>query len=53
MALIATEALRHCYHAGGKLHWALNGTNLTIEEDEFVAVMGPSGSGDEHPGLSD
>ena len=45
MALIATEALRHCYHAGGNNLWALNGITLTIEEGEFIAVIGPSGSG--------
>ena len=45
MALIETEALRHSYRVGRALVWALHDISLTIEQGEFVAVMGPSGSG--------
>jgi putative ABC transport system ATP-binding protein len=45
VALIETEALRHSYRVGRGLVWALHDINLTIEQGEFVAVMGPSGSG--------
>jgi ABC-type lipoprotein export system ATPase subunit len=45
MALIETEALRHSYHDGAALVWAVDGVDLAIERGEFVAVTGPSGSG--------
>jgi putative ABC transport system ATP-binding protein len=45
MPLIHTEGLRHSFRVGGTQVWALDGVSLTIEQGEFVAVMGPSGSG--------
>jgi putative ABC transport system ATP-binding protein len=45
MALFKTEVLCHSYRVGGELVWALDDISLTIEQSEFVAVMGPSGSG--------
>jgi putative ABC transport system ATP-binding protein len=45
MALIEIVDVRHSYHIGGGLVWALDGVSVTIERGEFVAVTGPSGSG--------
>ena len=45
MSLIETKGLRHSYHDGDALVWAVDGIDLTIERGEFVAVTGPSGSG--------
>ena len=43
--LIATHDLVKEYRMGDNVVRALDGVTLTIEEGEFVAVMGPSGSG--------
>ena len=43
--LIATRDLVKEYRMGDNIVRALDGVTLTIEEGEFVAVMGPSGSG--------
>jgi macrolide transport system ATP-binding/permease protein len=43
--LIITESLVKTYNTGSVEVHALNGVSITVEEGEFVAVMGPSGSG--------
>ena len=43
--VIRTEAIRKAYRMGDNVVWALKGVDVTIEQGEFVAVMGPSGSG--------
>ncbi|MCL6637869.1 MAG: ATP-binding cassette domain-containing protein, partial [Alicyclobacillus sp.] len=43
--LIEISNLVREYNVGGQLIRALNGVDLTIDQGEFVAIMGPSGSG--------
>ncbi|MEP7328893.1 MAG: ABC transporter ATP-binding protein [Betaproteobacteria bacterium] len=45
MALIETRQLAKTYHLGETEVRALAGVSISVEEGEFVAVMGPSGSG--------
>ena len=45
MALIETLDLVKVYRMGDTKVHALNGVSISIDEGEFVAVMGPSGSG--------
>lgn len=45
MALLRTELLTKTYGNAAQPVRALDGVNLTIDDGEFVAIMGPSGSG--------
>ena len=44
-ALIEVNGLKKQYMMGSEEVWALDGVTLSIEEGDYVAVMGPSGSG--------
>jgi putative ABC transport system ATP-binding protein len=44
-ALLALESVSKTYGEGGGMVRALDGVDLTINQGEFVAIMGPSGSG--------
>jgi len=45
MALIETTDLYKVYELGENAVHALDGVSVTIDQGEFVAIMGPSGSG--------
>jgi putative ABC transport system ATP-binding protein len=45
LALIDIRNLRKEYQSGGESVEALRGINLTIEDGEFITIMGQSGSG--------
>jgi putative ABC transport system ATP-binding protein len=44
-ALILTRKLERYYQLGSETVRALRGVDLTVGRNEYVAVMGPSGSG--------
>ena len=45
MTVLQTHELKKYYGSGDTLVKALDGVDLTVEEGEFVAIVGPSGSG--------
>lgn len=45
MALIEIQNMNKVYEMGSEKVYALDSVNLTIDEKEFVAIIGPSGSG--------
>jgi putative ABC transport system ATP-binding protein len=45
MALIATKGLNKTYDLGESKVHALNDVHVSIDQGEFVSIMGPSGSG--------
>lgn len=43
--MIRMKNIRKYYEAGDEKLWVLRGISLSIDEGEFTAIMGPSGSG--------
>jgi putative ABC transport system ATP-binding protein len=43
--ILVAESVRKVYRSGGEEVVALHGLDLTVPHGEFLAVMGPSGSG--------
>ena len=45
MSIVHTEAVTKVYGAADQPIYALDGLSLSVEQGEFLAIMGPSGSG--------
>ena len=46
--MLTVENLHKSYQVGQTTYEVLKGISLEVEKGEFVAVMGPSGSGENH-----
>ena len=46
MSILQTIDLKKYYGTEPNITRALNGVNFTVEQGEFVAIVGKSGSGD-------
>jgi len=43
--LISLKEIKRYYDVGGEIVRALDGIDLTIQQNEYISIMGPSGSG--------
>ena len=43
--LISLKKIKRHYDVGGEVVRALDGVDLTINQNEYISIMGPSGSG--------
>ncbi len=43
--LISLSGIKRHYDVGGEVVRALDGVDLTIQQNEYISIMGPSGSG--------
>lgn len=43
--LISLNGIKRYYDVGGEVVRALDGVDLTIQQNEYISIMGPSGSG--------
>lgn len=43
--MIELDGIQRAYHVGSQDVYALNNVDLTIEQGDYVSIMGPSGSG--------
>ena len=48
MVIISLNNIFKIYNVGGEEVRALDGVDLEIKENEYLAIMGPSGSGKIH-----
>ena len=48
MSVIITKDVTKVYNPDKIPVHAVNGVSLTVEKGEFIAVIGPSGSGSQH-----
>ena len=45
MSIVKLENVSRIYKSGDHEQKALDGVDLTLEEDKFVVILGPSGAG--------
>ena len=43
--LISLDQIKRYYDVGGELVKALDGVDVSINANEYISIMGPSGSG--------